>query len=302
LIGSTGATGPQGPQGVPGTPGSPGATGQSGPQGPAGPTGAIGPAGPKGDTGAPGATGAQGPKGDTGATGATGPTGPQGPAGTGGSASLAALNGAACTAYDGTSSKLFVWVELTGSVSLICPALSNTKIVFLSSQVYTGNLGGLAGADSICNSLAAAAGLPGVFMAWISDSTQSPSSRFTQYTASLYIRTDGQPVALGWNQLTSGSLLNPINVDEKGAPGPLAVAWTATEPNGTAGPTVVLYNWAAPANPDCSDWTSSATCPDYMPTCTGNVGASWVKDSRWSAWGQGLIPCNNAEALYCIQQ
>ena len=35
------------------------------------------------------------------------------------------------------------------------------RIVFLTSTTHTGNLGGLTGADAICNDLASTAGLPG---------------------------------------------------------------------------------------------------------------------------------------------
>src|SRR5215212_6677746 len=41
--------------------------------------------------------------------------------------------------------------------------------VFLSSITYDGNLGGLSGADAKCQGLAAVAGLPGIYKAWLSD-------------------------------------------------------------------------------------------------------------------------------------
>ena len=92
---------------------------------------------------------------------------------------------------------------------------SNT--VFLSSAVYDGAMGGLDGADAKCQALAAAAGLPGTFRAWLSDSTGSPSTRFTQSTLR-YVRVDGVKVADDWADLTDATklLYAPINVTENG--------------------------------------------------------------------------------------
>ena len=42
--------------------------------------------------------------------------------------------------------------------------------VFVTSQTFTGNLGGIAGADQKCQDLADAAGLPGIYKAWLADS------------------------------------------------------------------------------------------------------------------------------------
>src|SRR5687768_3468798 len=55
-------------------------------------------------------------------------------------------------------------------------------LVFATSQKFTGNLGGVAGADRKCQDLATApgVGLPGTYMAWLSDSTNSPFTRFVK--------------------------------------------------------------------------------------------------------------------------
>ena len=57
------------------------------------------------------------------------------------------------------------------SVTLTEPA--TPKTVFVSSQTYDGNLGGLAGADAKCQGLADAAGLKGTFKALLLDSWPS---------------------------------------------------------------------------------------------------------------------------------
>lgn len=48
------------------------------------------------------------------------------------------------------------------------PAPANARLVFASSATFTGNLGGLAGADQRCAALAADAGLSGTFLAFLS--------------------------------------------------------------------------------------------------------------------------------------
>jgi hypothetical protein len=53
------------------------------------------------------------------------------------------------------------------------------KIVFVTSQTYTGNLGGHTGADQKCKALALAAGLLGNFKAWISGDGLNEEARAT---------------------------------------------------------------------------------------------------------------------------
>ena len=57
------------------------------------------------------------------------------------------------------------------------PASCNPCKVFVTSTVHDGNLGGLVGADAICNSLASAAGLAGTYKAWLSDGSGWPRCR-----------------------------------------------------------------------------------------------------------------------------
>lgn len=56
---------------------------------------------------------------------------------------------------------------------------SNSIIVFVTSTDHSGNLGGLNGADSICNSRAMTAGLSGTFKAYVSDSSTNAIDRIT---------------------------------------------------------------------------------------------------------------------------
>ena len=163
-----------------------------------------------------------------------------------------------------------------------------SKCVFVSSTLHTGNLGGLTGADAICNDLAGAAGLPGAgsYLAWLSDSSASPSTRFTQATVP-YRRVDGTQVADNWIELTdgTGNLDVEISVDEGGGIPDLDFVWTGTHALGVAQFPLLA----------CSDWTSSSV--DEI----GQVGSSLANDFRWTE-PAGLIPCGELAHLYCFQQ
>jgi hypothetical protein len=86
------------------------------------------------------------------------------------------------------------------------------RLVFVTSTTFTGaEVGGgfgAEGADMHCQRLANAAGHQGRYLAWISDDTSSPRTRFTpsEYP---YRRIDGTVIANDFTDLTDGSLLLP---------------------------------------------------------------------------------------------
>jgi cysteine-rich repeat protein len=62
------------------------------------------------------------------------------------------------------------------------PNCTKPKLVFITSGSWNGNLGGLAGGDGKCQTLANAAALGGTYKAWLSNNTQQPAVRFTKST------------------------------------------------------------------------------------------------------------------------
>ncbi|MFN8662898.1 MAG: hypothetical protein U0075_13470 [Thermomicrobiales bacterium] len=158
-------------------------------------------------------------------------------------------------------------------------------LVFVTSTEKTApNLGGLAGADGICQELARAAALPGRYLAWLSDSTASPSTRFTRATAP-YTLVDGTNVADSWADLTSGTLNHAINRSESNTVIPGSFVWTHTLPDGTAGGSF--------PNSTCGNWTSAPS------NSFGNSGS--LKTT--SAWTSGSASnCSLPIRLYCFQQ
>jgi hypothetical protein len=162
-------------------------------------------------------------------------------------------------------------------------------LVFITRSPRTGNLGGLAGADARCQALAKAAGLPGAYKAWLSDSTGAPRTRFRNPTGP-YVWVDGTTkVADDWLDLTSGTLDRPINMTEDGAQfaGP-AVVWTHTRIDGNAG--------GFGTNLHCENW--STTADDVQ----GNTGIATATDVDWTAPLTGTASCGSTARLYCFQQ
>ena len=166
----------------------------------------------------------------------------------------------------------------------------NVRYVFVTSQMFNGNFGGLLGADAQCQALAVAAGLPGTYMAWMSTAAESPSTRMTQ-SNNPYVRTDGVQVAPNWAGLVDGTLDAPINVTELGGPPPIGntscagggfpTVWSSTASNGTSG------------GSSCADWTSIAG--------GGQWGRADMTDGTWSSWCFGGV-CDWVSPIYCVQQ
>jgi hypothetical protein len=176
-------------------------------------------------------------------------------------------------------------------------------LVFATSTIYNGDLGGLDGANAKCQERAAAGSRPGTYKAWLSVSNNtvpggSPATGGFRQSGQPYLLTNGNPVASSWADLVNPAtdLANPIDRTELGAQlAASEVAWTNTLPDGTAGGRfppaacgiyTVVY--------DCANWASTAGLGDI-----GDVGE---KDCRWTA--STIAGCSNnpPRHLYCFQQ
>lgn len=165
-------------------------------------------------------------------------------------------------------------------------ALPCERIAFVTRAKFSGNLGGLAGADQRC--FEAAKAIPGLggraFRAWLSDSLSSVKDRLPKGTQN-YRRTDKTIVATNFLDLADGTVALPIALDEKSVmldPDPLERSvWTGTSKSGDK----EEFN--------CRDWTSA----DIMQS--GNYGDSQTTDSNWTAGGTSS--CNAQRHLYCIE-
>jgi hypothetical protein len=154
--------------------------------------------------------------------------------------------------------------------------------VFVTSSAYGGSIGGLDGADEICQIFADGANLPGTYKAWLSDRSASPSTRFVQSTGP-YKLVDGTQIAADWTSLTDGSLRTPIDLTETGATvSDTNFVWTYTKVDGTGGT----------SGDHCRDWKSAAGYGDH--------GTDTYRDSNWTL--SGSSDCTTSGRLYCFQQ
>jgi hypothetical protein len=156
--------------------------------------------------------------------------------------------------------------------------LTSPNYAFVTSTVTEiGSIGGLAGADGICQGRADAARLPGTYVAWLSSSTANARDRLG--TARGWVRPDGRPVADTVDDLVAGAMYYLPQLDEYGDPVTFSEVVTGTLMNGTV------------ASQTCSDWTSTAPY--------GSVGRP---DAGMPQWTDGLVavPCTRSLPLYCF--
>lgn len=176
-----------------------------------------------------------------------------------------------------------------GSGPALPKAASRGRVAFVTTQTYSGDLGasveaqgqtGLAAADAICQTQAQAAALPRptTYRAWLSDTGVPAASRFANDGP--WYRLDGQRIASSLQQLQSGSIETPINLDAAGAYVQNFGAWTGTTASGT------------PGTAHCSGWTAT----------TGATGTYGVVNTTLATWTQELTPlaCTLPQRLYCL--
>jgi hypothetical protein len=172
--------------------------------------------------------------------------------------------------------------------------------VFVSSVAYTGNLGGLDGADAKCAALALAANLPGQFKAWLSDSTGSPSTRFTHTTLDYVLADHTTLFAHGFAGLPAAE--HALDMNELGGAAPASdtacaglnggtSAWVSSNSNGTPAPDV------ATGLHSCSDWSSEAVETSSVGLGSPTAGNSWV-----GFCSSGDPTCSKHAAIFCFEQ
>lgn len=178
--------------------------------------------------------------------------------------------------------------------------------VFVTASRHSSDLGGVAGADAICQTAANASALTqgGTYKAWIAGSTDAsaPFHRFTNLASTgPYELVDGTLVANDWDDLTtnkSGDYLRAaINLSENGTGGSLLRVWTNVEAD------TGLPASDSPGE-NCEDWTLADGNIGDNTVIVGRFGWSYLKNESWTADGAALCS-NNPEQpryLYCFEQ
>ena len=173
----------------------------------------------------------------------------------------------------------------------------NSRFVFLSSASYTGNLGGIAGADKACNEFAAASPeLTGTYRAWLLVDGQTLADRFPEFAepaAWNFTNLGADLLAKSFQELVAVGPVSPVAYTELGAPLPNVRAWT----NITAAGTV--------AGGDCGQWTSmdgvalvghAGFLPDQGP-----MAQAWRENRWWTDYLGYKRACKDHHHIYCIQ-
>ncbi len=168
-----------------------------------------------------------------------------------------------------------------GFTKPIVPAVGKT--VFVTKTGYTGDFGGIAGANFNCNNDAHAAGIDAsrTFKAWIAVTGHPASEQFIYQGP--WVRLDGIKVVENIADLTKGAsteLLTSIAVDEEGNYVAEANAWTGTDIDGEP-----------LANLMCADFGAGGV--------NGETG--WVTSTSWNWTFTSTNGCNGAAHLYCFE-
>lgn len=184
------------------------------------------------------------------------------------------------------------------------PDDGHPRRMFVTSSLFDGNLGGVAGADAKCAAHASATGLTGTYLAWLSTSQTSPAQRFTHHPTG-YALLDGTVVATSWDDLIDGAIAHAIDLDETGAfhdvPGSLRFAvsvWSSTDTSGNRS--------TAEYDDLCDDFTvgvATGSAPDRWGKLGQIYDSSGAQDFTDLRWTDGAVTyCSVQAALYCVEQ
>jgi hypothetical protein len=188
--------------------------------------------------------------------------------------SFAGWQGGGCSGASTCTTTVNANVTITATFN---PPAAN--IVFVTSTTSTANLGGIAGADSVCQARAQSAGLAGTYRAWLSTTTASAISRLG--SASGWVRPDGKPVVNTTADLAAGKMFFPIRITESGGDALESSVHTATTSDGTLHP-------------------NSSTCNNYTAADNQQIeqGFSSGLASPFTAFGSAT--CGSTARLYCF--
>lgn len=152
------------------------------------------------------------------------------------------------------------------------------NLAFVTAATYTGDLGGVAGADALCAAEAAAAGREGDFVAllWSSD---RPDPGALLASSSGWVRADGRWLAETAAQVIVGDLDNLFALSA-GGDNLLDVD--------SGGPPNRVWNGLGEGN--CSNWTAS----------TGQGDQTWIP--QWRRISDGQLDCSLAIRLACFER
>ena len=170
------------------------------------------------------------------------------------------------------------------------------RVVFLSSVAYTGDLGGITGADLKCQVLAQAQQIQesGHFKAWLSDADESPLTRFS-FGSERLVMPDGIEVAKNLGSLIVDGPGDGITVTEQRATVIQRLVWTNTAVTGERFSEI----------DHCDNWISSGKDlsarrgVNALPKQPAEVWNMWKLQKQWTNYLTKW--CFQPAHLYCIE-
>lgn len=186
----------------------------------------------------------------------------------------------------GCSSTGACMITITSDRSFDAGFKLKPNLMFTTSTTYTGNLGGLGGADTKCQQLAVAHNRPGHYRAYLGATATNAPSRVGAATG--WTRVDGTPLVQAIGDFGTTALPHPPSLDESGndlsASAQLRV-WTATSAN------TQYFGQNCNNAGMASDWSTT-----NANTTTGLLTAT---DSNVLVGGS-IYTCASALRLYCF--
>lgn len=172
-------------------------------------------------------------------------------------------------------------------VSSTACAVTLAKRVFVHDPFFAGadSFGGIAGADTLCQTAANNAGLGGIWKVWMSDSNTDAINRIAD-VGPWYWTDKTTLVAASKAALASGSIQNPIRKYQNGTDTGVGLpTWTGTLSSGLRAP-----------GPDgnCSDWTNAIGG-------TALVGDTFATSGDWTNESPPF-GCGGNAHFYCFEQ
>ncbi len=155
--------------------------------------------------------------------------------------------------------------------------------IFTTTLTYTGNLGGLTGADAKCQAQADSASLTGTWKAILSDSGTNASGRLSFASGIDFTNMLGTTVATSAADLWDGTISDAVNFDQLTAPRGHTV-WTGSAFSGLG------------AAEHCLDWSSTNNAQ------TGRYGNPSDSSTPNNWLSSGTITCDLSQALLCVAQ
>lgn len=205
---------------------------------------------------------------------------------------------ATITATAGTATATAAFEVIATRVAFVTSATGSGD---LSSWPAAGARSGLAAGDAVCQAIAAEAGLPGAFRAWLSDELDDaycrvhglPGKRSANCgkdtlpdAAGPWVRTDGYPFAPGAARMVAGEVYAPLRLDERGRTlSEHAFFRTATGPDGAVDETLAVVA--------CASWSSA----DPGTNVWGGLGEATSFAWTWGAYSD----CGGPSPIACFE-